>query len=61
MIETEAMTINERRKYIYEMWGCYRGAPKGEKAKLLDELEAVTGMRHNRRHWRNLDRSVFRH
>jgi hypothetical protein len=44
MIETEPMTINERRKYIYKMWGRYREAPKGEKAKLLDEIGEVTGM-----------------
>jgi hypothetical protein len=44
MIETERMTINERREYIYKMWGRYREAPKGEKAKLLDEIEVVTGM-----------------
>ncbi|MCJ7533651.1 MAG: hypothetical protein MUO64_21830 [Anaerolineales bacterium] len=44
MIETERMTINERRKYIYKMWGRYREPPKGEKAKLLDEIEVGTGM-----------------
>jgi hypothetical protein len=31
MIETEAMTINERRKYIYKMWGVIGEHPKGKK------------------------------
>ena len=44
MSETEAMNINERRKYIHKMWGRYRQAKKTEKGKLLDEIEAVTGM-----------------
>lgn len=44
MIETESMTVNERRKYLYKMWGRYRGASKKEKGKLLDEMEAVLGM-----------------
>jgi hypothetical protein len=44
MSETEAMNIDERRKYIHKMWGRYRKAHKKEKGKLLDEIEAVTGM-----------------
>jgi hypothetical protein len=44
MSETEAMNIDERRKYIYKMWGRYREAHKKEKGKLLDEIEVVTGM-----------------
>jgi hypothetical protein len=44
MSETEAMNIDERRKYIHKMWGRYRQGEKGEKGKLLDEIEAVTGM-----------------
>jgi len=44
MSETEAMTIDERRKYLHKMWGRYRGAAKKEKGKLLDEIEAVLGM-----------------
>src|SRR4030042_292824 len=44
MSETEAMNIDERRKYIHKMWGRYRQGRKGEKGKLLDEIEAVTGM-----------------
>jgi len=44
MSETEAMNIDERRKYIHKMWGRYRQGKKGAKGKLLDEIEAVTGM-----------------
>ena len=44
MSETEAMNIDERRKYIHKMWGRYRQGKKGEKGKLLDEIETVTGM-----------------
>jgi hypothetical protein len=44
MSETEAMNIDERRKYIHKIWGRYRQANKKEKGRLLDEVEAVTGM-----------------
>jgi hypothetical protein len=44
MSETEAMYIDEQRKYIHKMWGRYRQEKKGEKWKLLDEIEAVIGM-----------------
>lgn len=44
MSETEAMNIDERRKYIHKMWGRYREASKTEKGELLDEIEAVIGM-----------------
>jgi len=44
MSETEAMNIDERRKYIHKMWGRYREANKKEKGELLDEIEAVVGM-----------------
>ncbi len=44
MSEEEPMNINERRKYIHKMWGRYREAGKGEKGKLLNEIEQVTGM-----------------
>ena len=44
MSETEAMNVNERRKYIHKMWGRYRKANKKEKEKLLDEIEDVTRM-----------------
>ncbi len=44
MSETDPMDVNERRKYFHKMWGRYRGADKKEKSKLLDEMEAVTGL-----------------
>ena len=44
MVEAEPMTINERRKYLYKMWERYRKASRKEKGKLLDEMQAVTGM-----------------
>jgi len=44
MSETEAMNVDERRKYIHKMWGRYREQDKKEKGRLLDEIEAVTGM-----------------
>jgi hypothetical protein len=44
MSETDAMNVNERRKYIHKMWGRYRGASKKEKGRLLDEMEAVIRM-----------------
>lgn len=44
MSATVEMTINERRKYLCKMWERYRQASKKEKGKLLDEMEAVTGM-----------------
>jgi len=44
MSETEAMNIDERRKYIHKMWGRYRQSKKLDKGRLLDEIEAVTGM-----------------
>lgn len=44
MSETEAMNIDERRKYIHKMWGRYREANKKGKGELLDEIEAVVGM-----------------
>ena len=45
MTEQDPMDINERRKYIYKIWGRYRRAGRLEKGKLLDEMEQVTGMR----------------
>lgn len=44
MSETEAMSVDERRKYIHKMWGRYRKGSKKEKGELLDEIEAVTRM-----------------
>jgi hypothetical protein len=44
MSETEKMNVDERRKYIHKMWKRYREADKNEKSRLLDEIEAVTGL-----------------
>lgn len=44
MSETDPMNVNERRKYLHKMWGRYRKAGKQEKTRLLDEMEAVTGL-----------------
>jgi hypothetical protein len=44
MPETDPMTINERRKYIYKMWERYRKGKRKEKGKLLDEMEKVCGL-----------------
>ncbi|NMB68898.1 MAG: integrase, partial [Chloroflexi bacterium] len=44
MSETDPMNVNERRKYLHKMWGRYRKADKNEKTRLLDEIEAVTGL-----------------
>jgi len=44
MSETDPMNVNERRKYLHKMWGRYRNADKSEKSRLLDEIEAVTGL-----------------
>ncbi len=44
MSEADPMNVNERRKYLHKMWGRYRKADKNEKTRLLDEIEAVTGL-----------------
>lgn len=44
MSTEEKMTVDERRKYLRKMKGRYVKASKKEKGKLLDEMEAVTGM-----------------
>ncbi len=44
MSETDAMNVNERRKYLHKMWGRYRTADRGAKTQLLNEIEAVTGL-----------------
>lgn len=44
MSEKDPMTIEERRKYLYEMWERYRNANRKGKGKLLDEMETVSGM-----------------
>ncbi|MGH3848881.1 MAG: hypothetical protein ACRDRT_04130 [Pseudonocardiaceae bacterium] len=38
------MSIEERRKYLTKMEPMYRKGGKGERGRLLDEMEAVTGM-----------------
>lgn len=40
----DGMSTSERRSYIRQMQPRYRGARKGEKQALLDEMEQVTGM-----------------
>lgn len=42
MSETDAMDVNERRKYLHKMWKRYREGDKDEKGRLLNEMEAVT-------------------
>ena len=44
MSEKDAMTVDERRKYLHKMWGRYRDATKQGKSKMLDDMEHVTGM-----------------
>jgi hypothetical protein len=44
MATDEAMTINERRKYLTKMQTRYRTADREERTRLLTEMEAVTGM-----------------
>jgi hypothetical protein len=38
------MSVDERRKYLFKMQGRYKQANRKEKGRLLDEMEAVTGM-----------------
>ena len=40
----ENMTIDERRKYLRTMKRRYDRADRKERGRLLDEMEAVTGM-----------------
>lgn len=44
MSEKDEMTVNERRKYLYKMWGRYRNASKQEKGAMLNDMELVTGL-----------------
>jgi hypothetical protein len=44
MSSEDAMTIDERRKYLRQMQKRYGGSGGAEKGKLLDEMEAVTGL-----------------
>jgi hypothetical protein len=43
MAANDEMSIDERRKYLYQMQKRYRKASRQEKTKLLDEMQAVTG------------------
>jgi hypothetical protein len=40
----EKMSIDERRKYLFTMRKRYVASSKGERGRLLDEMEVVTGM-----------------
>ena len=40
----DAMTISERRKYLERMQGRYRRADRLDRGRLLDEMEAMTGL-----------------
>jgi len=44
MTTEDSMTIDERRKYLRTMKKRYVRADRGERSRLLDEMEAVTGM-----------------
>jgi hypothetical protein len=45
MSETEPMNVNERRKYLHKMRIRYwQAQTKGERSRLLDEMEAVTDL-----------------
>lgn len=40
----ETMSVDERRKYLRLMYRRYEQADRGERGRLLDEMEQVTGM-----------------
>jgi len=40
----DEMTLDERRKYLRKMRTRYKGAKREERSRLLDEMEAVTGL-----------------
>ena len=44
MTTEERMTIDERRKYLRRMKKRYVCADRAERSRLLDEMEALTGM-----------------
>jgi len=44
MVDEEMMTVDERRKYLRRMQHRYRKAARAEKARLLDEMGAVTAL-----------------
>jgi len=56
MAETDPMTVNERRKYLHNIWGRYIDSSKREKSLLLDEAMKVTGL-----HWKSILRLLNGH
>jgi len=44
MLNDDRMSIDERRKYLKLVAPRYRGAGRGERSRLLTEMEAVTGL-----------------
>ena len=60
MSTEDQMTINERRKYLRRMKPRYAKANRKEKGRLLDEMEAVTGM-HRKSLTRLINDSLERH
>jgi hypothetical protein len=44
MATDEAMTIDERRKYLTKMHARYQSAPRSYRGQLLTEMEAITGL-----------------
>jgi hypothetical protein len=44
MATDEAMTINERRKYLTKMHARYQHATRRQRGQLLTEMEVITGM-----------------
>jgi hypothetical protein len=45
----EAMTVNERRKYMKLVKPRYQQAKRAERSRLLSEMEEVTGLHRKRR------------
>ena len=60
MTTEEKMTIDERWKYLRKMKARYAQADRKERSRLLDEMEAVTGM-HRKSLVRRLKGSLVRH
>ena len=56
MPDDDAMTLTERRKYLTRMQGRYGAADRAGRGRLLDEMEAVTGL-----HRRSLVRLLTPH
>ena len=49
MPTAEEMTVSERRKYLKRMQVRYVAAKRGERGRLLTEMEQVTGLHRTRR------------